>query len=292
MLSDNPLFHLIHHHHQGIWNRRLIQKIKIAFPVLYVYRFLVGIVIVVDTSLLFIRSIYRRIDKLGFTKIISKPRMPQNVSILYFDLGLHEDGRELSFMVREFLPRISLNFKAYGFEASKNSYERAQEKFFEAKNVEIIHGALCNELPSNGKIRLYKVGDGRGSSIYRCSLGEYEEIMAMKLSDWLQEKELDLENNICLLRMNIEGSELDVIVDLVNAGLAKRVDGYFGMWDDMSEIDEPRDAEFRSLLAKNHISSFTFNERDFLLRLRIKCIEYELKTAILGGLNRLAKGLK
>ena len=88
--------------------------------------------------------------------------------------------------------------------------------------------------------------------------------------------------------MNIEGSEVDVIQDLVESGLAKHIDGYFGMWDDMSKINQKKDDEFRLFLRNHHIHPFTFNERDFMAPLRVKAIRYDIATAIRAGGNRLA----
>jgi hypothetical protein len=88
--------------------------------------------------------------------------------------------------------------------------------------------------------------------------------------------------------MNIEGAEVDVISDLVESGLAKYIDGYFGMWDDMSKIDQTRDDEFRGFLTKNHIRPFTFNGRDFEApAFRMKAIRYDVVTAIRIGAKRI-----
>ena len=39
-------------------------------------------------------------------------------------------------------------------------------------------------------------------------------------------------------------------MDLVNSGLAGYIDGYYGMWDDISKIDKQRDDAFRAFLQK------------------------------------------
>ena len=62
--------------------------------------------------------------------------------------------------------------------------------------------------------------------------------------------------------MNIEGAEFDVLQDLVESGLAAHIDGYYGIWDDVSKISVKRDAEFREFLSRNGIRSMTFNGRD------------------------------
>jgi hypothetical protein len=95
---------------------------------------------------------------------------------------------------------------------------------------------------------------------------------------------------VVLLRMNIEGAEYDVIRDLMETGVSGCVDGWFGMWDDVAKIDPDRDREFRSLLACEEISPFTFNGRDFLFGPRLRCIEYDISTTIHGVLRRRRAG--
>ncbi len=111
----------------------------------------------------------------------------------------------------------------------------------------------------------------------------------MRLSDWLREKNISLEDRICLLRMNIEGAEFDVLQDLVESGLATNVDGYYGMWDDVSKINVKRDVEFREFLSRNGIRSMTFNGRDVRWRFRMKCIEYDMNTSVMVGSRRLER---
>jgi len=114
----------------------------------------------------------------------------------------------------------------------------------------------------------------------------------MRFSDWLRDNRLTLRASICLLRMNIEGAEFDVIQDLVDHGLAGFIDGYYGMWDDTSKIDARRGEELRALLVANNIAPFTFNGRDLRVAARKKCIEYDDVTSIQAGLRRIrAAGL-
>jgi len=65
-----------------------------------------------------------------------------------------------------------------------------------------------------------------------------------------------------ILRMNIEGAEQFVIQDLIDAGLHRSIDGYYGMWDDLSKVDPSAAKTFRRLLRDNGISTITFNDRD------------------------------
>ena len=145
---------------------------------------------------------FSRVSKIGLTGLVTTTRVPNDISIIYFDLGTHKRANALAIMVEKILPSLCENFEAYGFEASREYFEEARAKFLERKDVNLLNKALCYVLPSDGKVRLFKgPGDGLGSSIYRHNYVQYEEVEAIRFSDWLHENNLDLKNNICLLRM-------------------------------------------------------------------------------------------
>ena len=244
-------------------------------------------IIYLDTLILFVRAFFIRVSSLGISSVFRKARVPDDISILYLDIGTHKEGAELLLIVDELLPPICNNFEAYGFEASQESFEQVAKKFIDRGNVQLIHKALVRNLASNGKIKLYKDGEGGlGDSVCRHST-QYEEVECMRLSDFLVESHLIKDNRIIILRMNIEGAEYDVLQDLVENELDSCIDGYFGMWDDLSKIDIGRDAEFRTFLVKHHIHPFTFNGRDLFWPFRRKCIAYHMHTQIMKGLRKL-----
>jgi len=246
-------------------------------------------IMLIDTFLLFVRAVARRSSVLGVTNIFAKAKVRDDVRVLYFDIGTHKGGAELALMTDAILPRMCGNFEAFGFEASQESFRLVHEKFIGKRHVSIFHKAVCNAAPPQGKIRLYHDGRGGiGNSLYRPS-DSFEDVEAVRLSDWLCERNLVLEDRICLLRMNIEGAEYDVLQDLVESGLAAHIDGYYGLWDDISKIDILRDAEFRAYISRNGIRSCTFNGRDMRWRVRMKCIEYDMNTSALAGVRRLER---
>lgn len=285
--NKNPLSWVLWHPHQGLWNRTLINAIRKIIPVAPIHKGICFAIIHLDTFILFLRAIATRVSLLGLLKIFSKAWVPDDISILYLDLGTHKVGAELSFVVDHILPPACSNFEAFGFEASQESFEQVAKKFADRENVKLIHKALSHILPSNGKIKLFKdMSNGIENSIYR-QTARYEEVEAIRLSDFLIENRLVTDNRIILLRMNVEGAEYDVIKDLVEHELAHNISGYFGMWDDVSKIDIGRDAEFRTFLAKHRIDTFPFNGRDLRRVLRRKCIAYHMHTRIMQGLREL-----
>lgn len=287
--NDRRWSWILWHPHEKLWNWTLVVAIQRIVPISSINQGIIAGIILVDTFILFLRALVRRMSLLGPTKIFTKMKIPDDISVLYLDMGTHKKGEELAWVINNILPRVCHNFEAYGFEASQESFEQVKEKFAQIKNVSIFHIALCYVLPSNGKIKLYKdMKSGVADSIYRQS-ASYEEVKAMRLSDWLCENNIVLENKIIFLRMNIEGAEYDVIKDLVDRKLTGYIDGYYGLWNDVSRIDKQRDDDFRAFLKKNQISSFTFNGRDLRWSLRMKCIEYDINTSIQKGLHKLAK---
>jgi hypothetical protein len=87
--------------------------------------------------------------------------------------------------------------------------------------------------------------------------------------------------------MNIEGAEHFVIDDLLDARLHTSIDGYYGMWDDLSKIDPNDDSRFRQLLRDYRISKLTFNDRDLPFWLRRYAIRTDIETSIRAGLGRV-----
>jgi len=306
-LKIRRLSQLLWQPHKGLWNNGLIDAIQKIFSVSSpFYKLIVLIILLLDTFILCLRAVARRLCTLPLSKLFSSTKIPDDLSVVYFDMGTHKEGAELAIMVDRMLPKMSNKFEAYGFEANRNNFDQVKKKFTGKKHVSLYHKALCYALPTNGKIKLYHVDltdhlsnsgkpqesweslRGAADSLYRQS-SSYEEVEAIKLSEWLHDNNINLEDKICLLRMNIEGAEYDVIQDLVESGLAKHIDGYYGMWDDVSSIDEQRGQHFRAFLSKNNICPFTFNGRDSIVPLRLKCIEYDIKTHVQAGLLKMIK---
>jgi len=286
---DRPWPRILWHPDEGLWNWDLLDVFRRFLPVRPVYKLAAAAIVLVDTLVLAGRAVGRRIDRLGWGSLFRRARLPAGVSVLWLDLGTHEEARELLHAVDRFLPGLGGDFHAFGFEASPAVFEKARRRVAGRDRVTLRNAALCGDLPAGGRVRLFGDGTtGLGNSLYRRG-GAYEDVEALRLSDWIRDTGLDLERNVVLLRMNIEGAEYDVIRDLLDSGVAGAIDGWFGMWDDVSKIDGARGTEFRELLARAGIAPFTFNGRDFLFPPRLKCIEYDLGTAILAAVRRRAR---
>jgi FkbM family methyltransferase len=288
MEKTSKPFPLLWHPHQKLWNWALVRRLRRIAPTPLIHKLMCFTVVILDTQLLFLRAMATRLTALGLPALVRRVQVPDDVSVLYLDVGTHREAFELELVVNVVLPRVCSSFEAYGFEANHESFEHASRKFAMRQDVTMINKALVSTVPSDGKIKLFKdSASGLGDSIYREG-SEYEEVECKRLSEFLVESDLLQSNRIVLLRMNIEGAEYDVLRDLVESGLHKCVDGYFGMWDDVSKIDIERDKEFRAFLMSNGIDSFTFNGRDMSHAFRRVCIVYQLHTRIMQGLHRLS----
>ncbi len=273
------------HPHQGFWNKDIVTLL--TRPTTWLNHLVLTEIVALDTAILFLRALRRRVAVGGIAAVAACPRLPASATVVYLDLGTHRDATELRWMVKHVLPRASESFDAYGFEASERSFRVASRDLGELPGVELFHVALVHDVPGEGTVRLYRSARSIADSLHRTN-DSYEEVPARRLSDWLVDRRIDLDHAICLLRMNIEGAEFDVLRDLVEQGLAHKVDGYYGMWDDLSKLDEAGDRGFRAYLDRHGIHPLTFNGRDMAWGMRRWCIRYDVGTSLLVGQQRLA----
>jgi FkbM family methyltransferase len=279
-MHTEPLSWLLWHPHQGLWNWRLVDFIRHACSG-WRRRMIVGLVIALDTLVLAARVIARRLRTIGLRHLTSVPRVP---SLVYFDVGTHRKAAELDLMVRHILPRLADRFLAYGFEAVQEYAQDARRRFAHEPRVQIVHAAVYS---TSGTVAIQRSGnDGLGASLYRPG-AVVEHVPAVPLSQWCEQRRIDLGRTICLLRMNIEGAEMDVIQDLAAHDLLGSIDGYYGMWDDAAKIDPARGLAFQGLLEHHGISPCTFNGRDFCFAPRLRLIEYDVQTSLLAGARRV-----
>ncbi len=272
------------HPHQKLWNWRLEAAVRRVGRVIGAGPAFVKALVFVDSALLYAGVIARRVRSFGpFAAWRMSPLM--NRPVLYVDCGVHKHGEQLRFMAEHFGGRCDLHM--LGFEASSEHHRDAQANLADLPQLDLRQVALVGPDNEADHVRLYKgLHGGKADSLHRPS-EHYEDVPAEPLSRVLTRDYATLLADAPLLvRMNIEGSEFDVIADLVRAGLASRVDGYFGMWDDVSKIDPDRDRDFRRMLRAAGIHTVTFNDRDLGHPLRRRAIVLALDAAIRHGNTR------
>lgn len=261
-------FFLLWHPHQKLWHWDLAARLATLPMGSLLGRGLIH----ADSMILALHVVGRRLRKLGlrsFRGLQSDPVRP----VLYVDCGVHKEGQQIRLMSEWFGSKVALRILA--FEASPRHYPDAARNLADIQNLDLCHAALVGPRWRAPTIRLYRTGgNGKGDSIYPERGNEYDEVSVVRLS-----KLLPAEGTI-LLRMNIEGAELGVIEDLVAAGMQHRIDGFYGMWDDLSKIDWQRDLAFRQLLRKHRVKTTTFNDRDLAHPLRRWAIRLDIDTAL------------
>src|ERR1700741_3561279 len=93
-----PVSWMFWHPHQRLWNGGLVGVIERAIPVAAINRPIRGLIMLIDSGLLFVRAVARRVSLVGLRRIFSKPRVRDGVRVLYVDVGTHKDGAELALM--------------------------------------------------------------------------------------------------------------------------------------------------------------------------------------------------
>ncbi len=285
---------VVWHPSQGLWNRRLIGALRRVLRSSWLVRTATTLVIHLDTALLWTRVGARRGRRLGPASVFHLPALPAGIPVLYLDLGTHTDAQELLFAARAVLPRWCRAFTAVGFEAHPDSCARARAAIGTAAHVRMVHAAACHDVPDDGHVRLYAAAGategkrGRSDSLHRPGPTSIR-VPAVRLSDWLRAEGAAGGTHIILLRMNIEGAELDVLRDLDDHGLPGHIDGYYGLWDDAGKIDAAADTALRALTARLRIAPVTFNGRDMRWAARRAAIAYDLRTALHAGARRVTR---
>ena len=150
--------------------------------------------------------------------------------INYFDLGLHL-GQELDWFVNGIFPELKIdNYTAHGFEACEEYCSECENKYNNHPKVNIHHLAISNK---NEPVKLYYSEHPMGHSVFDSKKNirqskEFEEVQGIKFSDWLRSNVPDFEQDINMIKINIEGAEWYLINDMVENDMVKDFDIFFG----------------------------------------------------------------
>ena len=224
----------------------------------------------------------RRIDRTG---ILSLLRARPARSVVYLDLGLHRSATQVQRMSSWFAGLR--NLAIYGFEANPEYHADAEALFKKDGRVKIIHAAVVGPDHVGETITLNVGGklEGLGDSLFKKHDRHTStiEVPAVRLSDFIRREGIDKSDAAVIIRMNIEGAELYVLRDLVDAALASRIDGWYGLWNDCGKIDRALGQELDALKVSAGIENVSFNDRDSndkYVRLKEALIRYDIQTMI------------
>lgn len=269
LTGPKRLWQFIWHPHQRLWNVALIASVR-ELPG---GGTLVRAIIFCDSILLLSSVLWR----IRWHQRQSAARALRTRSVLYIDCGTHTAGIQVRAVDKWLRPAVG-RLDVLAFEANPTHYAAARKALRDIDNLDLRNLALVGPNYAEPTVTLYLSGKkGKGDSLFaaREESGSVS-VPAARLSDYLASSDHDAR----LLRMNIEGAEVYVIEDLVASGLTDRIDGYFGMWDDLSKIDPAMDSDFRRLLRENDLRPIPFNDRDSASPGRQKTGKTRLSTRI------------
>ncbi|HNP17780.1 MAG TPA: FkbM family methyltransferase [Fulvivirga sp.] len=264
--------------YQKFWNDSLLSILKKIFPKRlhgHIRLFIRGI----DTIILSFTS-KRRINKRTIKYTLDELN---SININYFDIGTHKKASELKWITNELFAPYKLNYKAFAFEAMPEFAVEAGAVFEKNHKIKFYNLALSDEIPTNGTIKFYVGGDGLGNSFYKNQQTQVINVPVSKLSDIIMNEGIKLKGSINILRMNIEGAEYNVMMDLINSNLCNYFSGFYGMWDDVKKMPGNKEKAFRLLLKDNNIEHLTFNGRDMKSSKRKRLILNDIKSVLMAG---------
>jgi len=238
----------------------------------------IRLIVLVDSLVLLGDALFRRWALLGarsFGPGSRRPRLP----VLHIDCGVHEKGLEIRCVHRWLGDRREL--RVIAFEAGSRQFAAAETALGDLPNLDLRHEALVGPDHVGANVTLYRAPESQGyaDSTFPVAGSDRETVPAVRLSDVLRSRQSSHVGPV-ILRMNIEGAELAVIEDLIATGLHRRIDGYYGMWDDLSRIDPILDARLREVLRDHRIAPLTFNGRDLGYALRRLAIRIDVASSI------------
>ena len=159
--------------------------------------------------------------------------------IRYFDLGLYR-ATELKWIHQILNDLESVQFELYGFEACKAFYDKIlkDSEIKSMKNVKLYNLAISDH---KGTLKLYHHKNRVGHSIYDTKnliSKDYEEVSCIKFSEWITECGINLDDSFNIMRMNIEGAEYPLFIDIIESGLRSKFAIFCGDGRDVSKIGE------------------------------------------------------
>ncbi len=275
-----PLAWLLWHPHQKLWNWKLVSVITRLSGRPAIAQRATKLLVLADSLLLVSAVALRRIAAIA-SGTLARPG-PDSV-VLHIDCGAHKEGSEIACMHRWFSDRY--NVRMIGFEAGQEQFEQASSNLAGIPGVDLRRAAVVGPEHVGPTAELHLGhADGRGASLFAARGGTTEQVPAVRLSAVLDS--ISPPPDAVILRMNIEGAEKYAIQDLITSGRHERIDGYYGMWDDLSKLDPKMDRDFRRLLKRYGIRNMTFNERDLAHPLRRFAIRTDIETSIRRALAR------
>lgn len=190
------------------------------------------------------------------------------VKVNYFDLGLANDTRMLDGMI-DVCNQNNIQITVYAFEATKSFYEINEDKYKNNNNVKIYHTAVSDVHEQS--VKIYRWGNEYGNTIYENYVAKaghpdpniYEIVQTITLSKFIEENKIGNDGSINIIKMNIEGSEYNVMKNLKETNMLEFFDLYMSIkwFNDVNKIGKGR--EFNDMIKKgsiNHTSYYNMKQ--------------------------------
>lgn len=168
---------------------------------------------------------------------------PLNNNSVVFDVGGYE-GSWAENINKKFKPNL------YIFEPVKKYFDLIQTKFTNEDNVKVYNLGLSD---SNKDLEINLLNDG--SSIFIKSQNT-ETIKLVDIVTFMEENDI---NTIDLLKLNIEGSEYELLEHLIRKNKIKNIKNIQVQFHDFVDYAIDRRDRIREFLSKTHKETYCYN---------------------------------
>lgn len=145
----------------------------------------------------------------------------------------------------------------YSFEPNTSLYNHLIKRYKDSKNIYIYNYAASNK---NEKVKFFTSGNNyigdQGFTMSYKKGNNYVEVDSIKFSDFLKNEVLTKYDFIYLIKIDIEGEEFNVLEDLINENIYKKI-GYIFVetHERFFENGKERLEKIKNLIEKNNIKN-------------------------------------
>lgn len=151
--------------------------------------------------------------------------------ITYIDLGCHLGNEVAAFL--DAVKGLDVDVMVYGLDANPAMIAHCRKRFagYDQGRIILRHGAITSQTALDTLLYVDRLG-GEGSSIYegypRTDRRNPMKVFGRRFSDWLDVDFINLEGSINIIKANIEGAELPLIMNMHKEDMFERFDMFFG----------------------------------------------------------------
>ena len=178
------------------------------------------------------------------------------IRINYIDLGVHI-GEEIDLVLDQYSDyQDKYELYVYGVEANPSLCEYLNQRYEYFNEVKIFNNAISDK---SEYINLYLGQGSLASSIFATKNNVTDKtvkVLGKKFSDFVNDNVEQFDTSVNILKLNIEGAELDVYENLIETDMFKDIDLFCGHPShDIEKVAElePKRKRYYSLLEEYNI---------------------------------------